>query len=96
MKKFYKEGNKDLENRNILVDIDNKTIELQPYSEELCLKSIKPLLELIRTKYDDEFSVDLSCDHNFDGLRETNVSLLKNGGEIVDNYDGKSLYLNAL
>jgi len=96
MKKFYQEGNNDLENPNIVVDEENKSIELQPYTDELCLKFIKPLLELIRLKFDDEYSVDLSCDHTFDGLRETNVALLKAGGEIIDNYDGESLTLSSI
>jgi hypothetical protein len=96
MKKFYKEGNKDLENPNIQIDEENESIELQPYNTELCLKSIPPLLELIRLKFPDSYSVDLSCDHNFDGLRETNVALLKDGGELIDNHDGESVTLKPL
>jgi hypothetical protein len=96
MKKFYKQGNKDLENPNILIDEENETIELQPYNTELCLKSIPPLLELIRLKFPDSFSVDLSCDHNFNGLTETNVALLKDGGELFENYSGESVTLKPL
>jgi hypothetical protein len=96
MKTFYKEGNKDLENPNILIDEENESIEIQPYNTELCLKSIPPLLELIRLKFPDSYSVDLSCDHNFDGLRETNVALLKDGGELIDNHDGESVTLKPL
>ena len=96
MKKYYKEGDRDLENPNILIDEENESIELQPYNIELCIKSIPPLLELIRLKFPNSYSVDLSCDHNFNGLRETNVSLLKEGGELTENYSGESTTLNSI
>ncbi len=96
MKKYYKEGNKNLENPNILIDQENKIIEIQPYNTELCLKSIPPLLEIIRLEFPDDYAVDLSCDHNFDGLRETNVALLKAGGSLFCNYTGKSTNIKKL
>lgn len=90
MKKYYNEGNPDLENRNIVIDEKNKHIELQSYTEELCLKFIPPLLEIIQLKFPEDFSVYLGGAHNFDGLEETNVALLKQGGELIDNYSGQS------
>ena len=96
MKEFYLQGNKDLENPNILIDKENKHIELQPYNTELCLKSIPPLLEIVRLKFPDDYSVDLGEDHNFDGLRETNVATLKAGGKLIENYESESIELISI
>ena len=96
MKTFYLEDNNDLENPNILIDKENKCIELQPYNTELCLKSIPPLLEIIRLNFPDDYSVDLGIDHNFDGLRETNVALLKAGGELIENYESETFSLKPI
>ena len=91
MKTFYKEGVLNLENKNILVNKENRSIELQPYTDELTLETIPALLQLVLSEFDDSYSVDLSCDHSFNGLRETNVYMLKQGGEITNNYDSCSV-----
>ena len=81
-------------NKNIVVDHKAKLIQLQPYNTELTPKSIKSMLQQVISEIEDfDYSVDLGGDHNFNGLFETNVSLLNQGGDIICNYTGKSVTL---
>jgi hypothetical protein len=77
-------------NKNILINPTNKYIELQPYTTELTPASIKPMIKTILSEIkDDSYAVYLGCDHNFEGLSETNIGLLKAGGRLFCNYTGK-------
>lgn len=77
-------------NKNILINTTKKYVELQPYTVELTLSSIKTMIETILSEIkDDSYAVYLGCDHNLEGLSETNVGLLKAGGRLFCNYTGK-------
>lgn len=75
-------------NKNIVVDDDNQMVSFQPYTIELCLDSIKRMIQTTVRNVPNCYGVYLGGKHNFDGLYETNVLLLKQGGILQDNYTG--------
>lgn len=82
MKAYFK-GNK-----NIVIDNASKRIEFQPYNLELTCQYIARWIPKLCKTLPDDYAIYLGSEFNHNGLLETNILLLKNGGNIGCNYTG--------
>lgn len=90
-----------LENKNIEIKILNNNgyknmpyVKFVSYDKEISLNYIKKELTRILNEYKE--CVIYAEGFNFDGLYETNKTLIKEGCNIYDNKNGNSVYFEGI